>query len=634
MPAAAPAGGGDAVEADQADIENELELAEETCPSDSSSTSRSIPAEDDDDVPAGVWRIHGRDYDLSSWVDEHPGGSMMILLGKGTDCTILFETYHTFNEPRKRLRGFDVTPDGLKPEVVACPSPFLVDVRSMVKQYFEGASLSPKRRGRVERSAHKASVVQLLLMILLLIGEGAATYWWLTSGLLGAGFVAGFCGYLLMVNLGHDASHGALTRYPWINMLAHFAGNAPYVNGHASWSLQHVVSHHQHTNEVGVDVDAHHFPFARWHRQVAPEINGGRTCGGWHNVFWHLITYLASTISMCIVHPIHFVFVPLFWAVWCRGLPKAFRGGLNSAVSPRHGILGCPQPSFDSAFEKVAGTFARERVLLHNPLWLVGNLLIWLTSLALLLTPLALTAGWGGGIFDIYPYRPFRTAAVDNGDAETPIMCLLRWLYAAMLALAPWGASSVAFMTATQISHIQEVCQKESTLCEPCPYKRQALTSLDHSTGSRIGHFLTGGLNLQVCTPRSQNVPLRSIPARPCRLPASPAQLRCAPRSLPACFPFLHLQSVHHCMPSISLVHYPAIYPLFREVCKKHDCLPMDTGSMVFAIMSHWSYVYQLGRGDFAPGNAKTVKALSATTKKKRAVKFAHSDDVTTVTNV
>jgi hypothetical protein len=30
---------------------------------------------------------------------------------------------------------------------------------------------------RVERSAHKATVVQLLLLLLLLVGEGAATYW-------------------------------------------------------------------------------------------------------------------------------------------------------------------------------------------------------------------------------------------------------------------------------------------------------------------------------------------------------------------------------------------------------------------------------------------------------------------------
>ena len=83
-------------------------------------------------------------------------------------------------------------------------------------------------------------------------------------------------------------------------------------------------------------------------------------------------------------------------------------------------------------------------------------------------------------------------------EEESTVACVLRWVYALNLALAPWGASSVLFMTATQISHIQEVCQQDLTLDEVCPYRRQALTSLDHSTRSNIGHFLTGGLNLQV----------------------------------------------------------------------------------------------------------------------------------------
>ena len=31
------------------------------------------------DVPPHVWRIHGRDYDLTSFVDEHPGGDEVLL---------------------------------------------------------------------------------------------------------------------------------------------------------------------------------------------------------------------------------------------------------------------------------------------------------------------------------------------------------------------------------------------------------------------------------------------------------------------------------------------------------------------------------------------------------------------------
>lgn len=42
------------------------------------------------------WLIHGQHYDLSDFVDRHPGGKESILLGRGRDCTALFESYHAF----------------------------------------------------------------------------------------------------------------------------------------------------------------------------------------------------------------------------------------------------------------------------------------------------------------------------------------------------------------------------------------------------------------------------------------------------------------------------------------------------------------------------------------------------------
>lgn len=43
-----------------------------------------------------LWTIHGKDYDLSDFVERHPGGKEAILLGRGRDCTALFESYHPF----------------------------------------------------------------------------------------------------------------------------------------------------------------------------------------------------------------------------------------------------------------------------------------------------------------------------------------------------------------------------------------------------------------------------------------------------------------------------------------------------------------------------------------------------------
>ena len=39
-------------------------------------------------------RIDGETYDLSSFVDRHPGGSELALLAAGRDATTLFYSYH------------------------------------------------------------------------------------------------------------------------------------------------------------------------------------------------------------------------------------------------------------------------------------------------------------------------------------------------------------------------------------------------------------------------------------------------------------------------------------------------------------------------------------------------------------
>ena len=121
------------------------------------------------------------------------------------------------------------------------------------------------------------------------------------------------------------------------------------------------------------------------------------------------------------------------------------------------------------------------------------------------------------------------------------------------LALVPMATSSLCFMLVTQVSHIQEGCQRNETLDEPDPFKRQAQTSLDYSPTSRLTGFLTGGLNLQ---------------------------------------------SIHHLLPSVSCVHYPAMYPKFLAICEKHGCVPARANGFFDAVAKHWNYVYRLGLGE------------------------------------
>ncbi|XP_063225470.1 cytochrome b5-related protein-like [Bacillus rossius redtenbacheri] len=62
----------------------------------------------EDDGAEGLWRVHDDLYDLSGWLDQHPGGAMWLQLTKGTDITEAFESHHVSELPEKMLGGFRV----------------------------------------------------------------------------------------------------------------------------------------------------------------------------------------------------------------------------------------------------------------------------------------------------------------------------------------------------------------------------------------------------------------------------------------------------------------------------------------------------------------------------------------------
>ncbi|KAG7177096.1 Cytochrome b5-related protein-like 1 [Homarus americanus] len=61
----------------------------------------------DDDV-GPYWRVHDKLYDLTGFVDKHPGGRDWILASRGTDITELFEISHLTSLPLQYLRQYYV----------------------------------------------------------------------------------------------------------------------------------------------------------------------------------------------------------------------------------------------------------------------------------------------------------------------------------------------------------------------------------------------------------------------------------------------------------------------------------------------------------------------------------------------
>jgi len=87
--------------------------------------------------------------------------------------------------------------------------------------------------------------------------------------------------------------------------------------------------------------------------------------------------------------------------------------------------------------------------------------------------------------------------------------------------------TSYLFSFFTQVSHLQAECFPDAKAqAEPSFMKRQVTTAMDFSADSALWGHVSGGLNTQ---------------------------------------------AIHHCVPSVSAMHLRALYPKFRQVCRKHS---------------------------------------------------------------
>ena len=102
------------------------------------------------------WQIHGARYDLTEFVSRHPGGKTAILLGRGRDCTRLFETYHVWGDAHRRVlasHAVERTDAASGGEEAALPrdGPFATDLKAMLRKHFR------VEQGNYRRLSHHAT---------------------------------------------------------------------------------------------------------------------------------------------------------------------------------------------------------------------------------------------------------------------------------------------------------------------------------------------------------------------------------------------------------------------------------------------------------------------------------------------
>jgi len=265
--------------------------------------------------PTTFWIIHGQKYDLSDFIERHPGGKEAILLGRGRDCTALFESYHPFTTKhryvcvtnsihvceacsflkslcffRHILEKFRTASMNSEIKDHVELDPFYEILKSRVSQQLLERGIHPEK----DRCATYGRFTYYTIILILLF---VSAYYHIQASLWGSFFFA-ICGWLIGA-LGHDAGHFAASRNPMINDVAVW-GMSLLCNP-IMWQHQHTYAHHSHTNDSHHDPDLHHFDILlRVHRRCKyKQVYRNQT-----NVVWVILAYTLVVFGTCIKIPI------------------------------------------------------------------------------------------------------------------------------------------------------------------------------------------------------------------------------------------------------------------------------------------------------------------------------------------
>lgn len=194
-----------------------------------------------------TWTIRGKEYDLDKFVNEHPGGDHTILMGKGRDCTELFESTHRFSNRAKIdaiLSKYYVRDSDTKNLLFDWQNnSFHNELTQKAFQYFG------------EQKSRKADAWWWIKVTLMFMVWGWLLYNGLVQRAYGYIFLSGITWIMIGFCVMHDASHSAVSSSSRINWLMSFLWNSTSLWNPVAWNIHHVFGHHSHTGLTKKDPD-------------------------------------------------------------------------------------------------------------------------------------------------------------------------------------------------------------------------------------------------------------------------------------------------------------------------------------------------------------------------------------------
>ena len=272
-----------------------------------------------------LWHIHGLQYDLTPFLDEHPGGKDVLLTAMNqADCSAMFESYHALSGQQDRIlkllkqylvKNADAETKKMSNDgVLAAHSTEKVGenvcnfeetarerraalfpdggyyrtLQNRLRAYFAEQA---RQSGIDTRTAFKATkwwtakISLYIIAWLLCLIAGICGRWgslqFSTPLLVVLGCVQGTfhiaCGFCVM----HDASHYAISTKPWVNEVLSRVSNATLSWFHHIWARHHVYAHHSFTGDIRNDPDTKYGrPIFRKHPEDCGTVGNAVVCRG------------------------------------------------------------------------------------------------------------------------------------------------------------------------------------------------------------------------------------------------------------------------------------------------------------------------------------------------------------------
>jgi fatty acid desaturase len=217
-----------------------------------------------------LWVLHGQVYDFTDFVKFHPAGSKAILLGRGRDCTVLFESYHTILPSDALLEKYRVSAPNAKLEESRSAKLFSFEeggfyrtLKQRTREYFKTNNLSTK-----------ATTMEVIYFVATILGIYFCTWAAFVQGSLIAAVLHGVGRALCIIQPTHATSHYAMFRSVRLNQWAYRISMALSGSSPAQWTTKHIINHHVETNLCPTDDDTmypikrilHEFPRLFFHK--------------------------------------------------------------------------------------------------------------------------------------------------------------------------------------------------------------------------------------------------------------------------------------------------------------------------------------------------------------------------------